>query len=153
MQLDFQRVTYDGDLEEADREALIDLVEQFEDAQDANAAEFNSAKEQVEELEGTVSEFEDAKDELITEVVSADAFSEVPLTEEQLEDADFEQVREWRAFVSETDASDEETDDNEEDAEFEDMGQQGPVNEGGDEDEGAEFARELVDGLSGVNAQ
>lgn len=152
MQLDFQRVTYDGDLEDADREALIDLVEQFEDAQDANAAEFNSAKEQLEDLDGTVSEFKDAKADLEDEVIEADAFSEVPLTEDQLRDASFEQVREWREFVSETDPADD-TDDDEEDAEFEDMGQQGPVNGDGDEDADAEFARELVDGLSGVNAQ
>ena len=56
MQLDFQKVTYNGDLEDADRESLIELVEKFQDAQEANAAEFEAAKEQVESLEGAFSE-------------------------------------------------------------------------------------------------
>jgi len=146
MQLDFQKVTYNGDLEDADRESLIELVEKFQDAQEANAAEFEAAKEQVESLEGAFSEYEDAKDDLIGEITEADRFEEVPLTEDELDAADFSKVREWHEFVHD------ESDTQEADKDFEDMGNPGPTHEDND-DETPEFAKELVDGLSGVSVE
>jgi hypothetical protein len=149
MQLNFTEVNYDGDLEAADKESLLGLVQRYEDAQEQNAAEFEAAKETVEELNGTVSEFEDAKEALVSEVADADRFSEVPLTEEQLEAQSFEQVREWKEFVEVESEPDED-----DDKEFDDMGTEGEINpEDGEGGEYDESVASIVDGLSGVNAE
>lgn len=155
MQLNFTEVNYDGELEDADHEALVGLVERFEEAQEENAAEFEAAKDKVEELNGTVSEYEDAKQSLVEEVADSEQFSEVPLDKDELETQSFSKVREWKDFVEaragESDSEEGEDGDGNGDGEFNDMGQKGATNTDGEEFD--DEASELVSELSGVVAE
>lgn len=148
--IEFSRVSYDGDLEDADREDLESLVGQYEEAQEANAAEFEAAKEQVESLEDVdVSDFHDARSDLIEGVTGYDSFEDSPVGEDDLEDASFGKLREWDAYFAaqdaEAEADDEEADD--EEADFDDMGEETPTDE---EPDDTEFAKQHLD-LGGVN--
>jgi len=152
MDLNFTKVTYDGDLSDFDADDLRELIKEFENAQESNVAEFNEAADKLDEVEDfDLDEYQDAKSDLIGDITEADAFEDVPLTEGDLEDADFGTVREWHDFVS-SQATDEGDEDG--DADFDDMGED-PDLDGGDGGEG-EFDSDLVevvDGLSGVNVQ
>lgn len=151
MDLNFKKVTYDGELADFSDEELRELVREFESAQESNVAEFNEAAETLDEVEeAELSEFEDARSALIEEITDAEQFDEVPLDEEGLEDCSFGKLREWREFVASD--LDEGEEGEEDDAEFDDMGQKGPVNP----EDGEDFddsVVEVIDGMSGVNIE
>lgn len=162
--MDFNKVNYDGDLEDRDQDDLIDLVEDFEKAQEANVAEFETAQEQLqdalddddasfEDVFGEVKDFASAKADLIGEVTEFDSFAESPLTEADLEDATFSKVREHYAYFADLDAEADARggggDEGGEDGEFSDMGQRAPTNDDVDDDE--EFARRHLGGMPGFN--
>lgn len=140
MQLNFTQVTYDGDLEDADRESLMELVQQYEEAQDENAAEFEAAKETVDDLEGATSEFEEADAELAEEVAE-----QTFLSDEEAEALSFARKREILSTAGE--ATEEDTED---DAEFDDMGTEGEVQPEEGEENFSSDSRDLIEGMSGV---
>lgn len=151
--LSFNKVTYDGDLTDFSADELRELVREFENAQESNVAEFETAADALEGVEQTdIEEFADARDALIESITDADAFSEVPLSADALTDCTFGELQEWKEFVSQGDAmaggcsgpAPEDT----EDKEFEDMGQDAPTHEETDDD--AAFADKYLD-INGVN--
>jgi hypothetical protein len=145
MDLNFNKVSYDGDLADFSEEELQELVEEFQTAQESNVAEFEKAAEALDEVDdSTIEDFEKARERLIGDITEAEAFDEVPLTEAALEDADFSELQEWRDFVAEQDTESDE----DEDAEFDDMGKESPVVDG-DEDE--DFVEEQLGDVPGLN--
>lgn len=159
--MDFQTINYDGDLEEADAEELRSIVSRFETAQDENVAEFKAAKEQTQDLLGEdadfealfgeVTDFTEAKDELVDEIGEMDAFAESPMDEEELRAASFSKVRSWHAHFSALDAEEAPEAEEAEEQEFEDMGQRAETHN--EEDEDIEFAEKYIGDLPGVNFQ
>lgn len=159
--MNFNQVNYDGDLEDADEEALRGLVSDFEKAQEANVAEFEAAKEQMSELLGDedasfedifgeVKDFADAKDELIAEITEFESFEESPVSEDDLGDASFSRVREYHAYFADLDAAEEAVEEDEE-QEFEDMGRRGETHT--EEDDDAAFAEKYLAGMPGFNTE
>lgn len=148
-ELNFNRVTYDDELSEFDKDELVELAREFEEAQESNVAEFERAAEALDGVdEQSISEFEEARESLVDEIVEADDFSEVPLSEEQLGDCSFDQLREWKEFVADsTEDSDNDEDGDGSEADFEDMGNQGPTHEEADD---AEFADEHLGDVPGL---
>ncbi len=147
MDLEFNKVTYDGELADFSEEELRELISEFETAQESNVAEFEQAAEAIDDVdESTIEEFEEAREALIDEIVEAETFDEVPLTEENLADEDFSDLRDWQDFVQDQSEADEEDGSNE--ADFDDMGKKSPVNP--DEDE-ADFAEEALSHVQGLN--
>jgi len=150
MDISFNKVTYDGELADFSEEELRELVREFESAQESNVAEFETAAEEMTDIDdSTIEDFEAAREEVIEEIVDADTFDEVPLSEAMLEEQDFSDLRDWQNFVQ--DQAESETDeDNESDggAEFDDMGKEAPTG-GSDDDE--DFADEALDNISGLS--
>jgi hypothetical protein len=146
MDLNFSKVSYDGELADFSEDDLRELVGEYEDAQESNVAEFETAAEAIGDYdEETIEDFEKAREELVEDIVAADTFDEVPVGREALEDADFSELQEWRDFVAETP---DETDDAEADEGGDgDFGTKGPVNETGDE---TDFADEALDSMPGL---
>ncbi|UBF19595.1 hypothetical protein HRTV-10_gp11 [Halorubrum tailed virus 10] len=139
--MDFQKVTFDTDLDEMEADDLADLVRQFSEAQEQNIAEFESASETIEGLEGRVSEVQDFDAELTEEL------SEVsPLGEDELANFSISRKRELLAEFAEAD-EDEEEEDEDEEAEFSDMGQRGETH---DEDAERNFAEEYLGDIPGL---
>ncbi|WP_372611633.1 hypothetical protein [Halomonas sp.] len=160
--MDFNQVNYDGDLEGRDSDELVGLVEDFEKAQEANVAEFNDAKEQMQEmlgddadfdaLFGEVQDFASAKSEIISEITEFDSFDGSPVSEADLKDADFNKVREYHVYFANLDAEAEEADAKEEEKpEFNDMGKRSPTHDDDKADE--EFAKQHLSGMPGFNPQ
>ena len=155
--MDFNTINYDGDLDSADEDELRSLVGEFEKAQETNVAEFEAAKEQMQELVGDdadfealfgeVTDFAEAKDELIAETVEFKSFEDSPMGEDDLRGASFSKVREWHAHFAALDAEPDEGADEEQ--EFEDMGTRGETHVEGDDDE--DFARKYLGGMPGFN--
>lgn len=149
-------VTFDGDLEDADREDLVDAVESFEKAQEENAAEFEAAQDKLkealgedtefDELFGEVEEFATAKDSLIEEITEFESFEEAPLKESVLEASDFDELREYKAYFADLDAD---SDGDGGDGDFSDMGERQPTETGEDVDADQEFAEEYLHGMAG----
>lgn len=147
MDLNFNKVTYDGDLADFSEDELRELVREFENAQESNVAEFETAAEALDGIEeADIEEFADARERLIDSITEAEAFSEVPLSEDALAEQSFGELQEWDEFVSEFDSADESEEGA--DGEFDDMGQEAPTREETDAD--AEFADKYLD-ISGVN--
>lgn len=145
MDLSFTKVTFDGDLAEFSEDELRGLISEFENAQESNVAEFNQAASKLDEVESLdLDEFQDAKDDLIGEITEADSFEAVPLTADELEAADFGKVRDWHDFVQA------QADDEAADADFEDMGEDPPVDDGDDGEYADDDLVEMIDGMSGV---
>lgn len=141
MDLEFTRVNYDGELSDFDEDELRELVGEFEDAQDANVAEFDEAVEQISDVdESKIEDFDAARSDLIESVSEAEAFEQVPLSADALEDCDFSELQEWSEFVSE------EQTDEEDDAEFSDMGTKSPV----DDEDQEDFAEEALEQMPGL---
>lgn len=151
MDLNFTKVTYDGDLSEFSEDDLRQLISEFENAQESNVAEFNQAADKLDEVEEIdYEEYEDARSALIGEITEADAFEDVPITEDELDAADFGKVRDWHNFVA---SADTDTDDDTE-TDFDDVGKDAPLDDGGDDEpEFDDRAVEIIDGMSGVNVQ
>lgn len=160
--MDFNQVNYEGDLEDAERDDLIALVRDFEKAQETNVAEFEAAKEQMQELVGDdnadfedlfgeVKDFASAKDELVAETVEFESFEDSPMDEDDLREASFSKVREWHAHFAALDAEADEADADEGDEgpDFEDMGKRGETHS--EEDEDAAFASKYLAGMPGFD--
>jgi hypothetical protein len=147
MDLNFSEVSYDGDIEDAEAEQLRELVSQYEEAQSDNAAEFEAAKEKIEEVSDVqVSDFEDAREDLIETITDFDAFEGSPVSEDELDEATFSKLREWEAYFEEQ--ATEDTDEEETDEDFSDFGTESKVP---DDDEGDAELESVVGGVSGVN--
>lgn len=142
MDLTFKTINYDGELADFSEEELRELVGKFEQAEEANVAEFEKAVSAAEDTVDT-SEYDEACETLVDEITDHENFDEVPVGEEILEDADFEDLREWREFV----ADDEGESESEQDGEFDDFGTRSPTETGDDTD----FADDAVGEMSGVN--
>lgn len=152
MDLEFNEVTYDGDLDDADEEQLRSLVSDYEAAQDANAAEFEAAKDTLEGVEDVnVDEFHDARSGLIDEITDYDAFEASPITEDDLEAASFGKLREYDAYFADESVDDgDDADDEEDGSEFSDFGTQSPDDQDRDD---TEFAERYLGDLGGINIE
>jgi hypothetical protein len=148
MKFNFNKVDYEGDLVDFSDEELRELISEFETAQDSNVAEFERAAEATEEIdESIIEDFEDARETLITEIVEADAFDEVPMTEEKLAEEDFGELRDWQDFVAVSDPEGgEEGEGDGDDGGFNDFGTEAPVDNG----EETDFADEALEGMQGL---
>lgn len=146
MNLNFNKVGYDGELEDFSEDELRELVREFESAQDSNVAEFETAVEATEEFdESKISEFEEARQDLIDDIAGAEKFEDVPLTEDKLQDEDFSELQNWSDFVSDLDTQETETEGGEGASDF---GKEAPIQEEGEE---TDFADEALDGMQGLN--
>lgn len=140
--MDFQKVTFDTDLDEMEADELASLVRQFSEAQEQNIAEFEQASETIEGLEGRVSEVQEFDAELTDELAEAS-----PLGEDELAAFSISRKRELLAEFAEADEDEEEDDEEDEEAEFSDMGQRGETH---DEDAKADFAKEYLGDIPGL---
>jgi hypothetical protein len=151
MNLDFKKVSYEGDLSDFSEDELTQLISEFEAAQDSNVAEFEKAAEAATDIdESTIAEFEDAREDLIGDIVEAEEFDSIPLTEEKLGEEDFAELQEWKEFVAEQGSDSEVEPDADADggSDFDDMGKESPTS-GGDETE--DFADEALEDVQGLN--
>jgi len=149
MDFDITKVTIDGSVSDLSEEQLRKLVDEFQEAQESNVAEFERLAEEYDDVDDAVIEdFEDARTALIGEITEAETFDEVPLSEDALEDAKFSELREWREFVSEDTENDEEAEGGEADESFEDFGTRSPK-DGGDETEA--FVEDALGDVQGLN--
>lgn len=146
MELNFNKVTYDGDLAEFSEEDLRELISEFETAQESNVAEFEKAAEATDGVdESTIKDFETARSALIADITEAEAFDKVPLTEETLKDEDFSDLQDWKEFVADQESGSESETENEGD--FNDFGQESPTNT---DDETEDFVEEELGSMRGV---
>lgn len=150
MNLNFTKVSYDGDISDFSEDELKTLVEEFESAQDSNAAEFETAAEALDEVDSSnIEDFEEARTTLIADIVEAEAFDDVPVTEDTLEDEEttsFSDLQDWKDFVSEQDI---EPDEDEGEGTFDDMGTKSPVED--QSGEGADFVEGELETMPGIN--
>lgn len=146
MELNFNKVSYDGELEDFSEDELRELVGEFEDAQESNVAEFKTAVEATEGLdEGDLTEFEQAREDLLDSIVEHENFEEVPLSEDKLGEETFAELQDWSDFVADLgDDGETQTDD----SDSEDFGKRSPVQSDDDE---AEFVDEALGGMQGLN--
>lgn len=146
MDLNFNKVSYDGDLVDLSEEEMQDVIREFEKAQESNVAEFEKAADTLDGVdEADIEDFAEARADLIEDITGADGFEEVPLTEEKLEDEDFGDLREWKEFVADTGESEESEQD------FEDMGQKGETHGDDEGDDSPDFIESEIANISGVN--
>lgn len=146
MNLDFTKVGYDGELSDFSEEELRELVSEFETAQESNVAEFETAVEATDGLdENTINDFEDAREDLIEEIVEAEEFEQVPLSEAKLGEEDFADLQDWSDFVADLG---EEVSESEVDDDSSDFGKRAPT-EG--EEGSADFAEDAIGNMQGVN--
>jgi hypothetical protein len=139
--MDFQKVTFDTDLDEMEADELASLVRQFSEAQEQNIAEFEQASETIEGLEGRVSEVQDFDAELTEELAEVS-----PLGEDELASFSISRKRELLAEFAEAD-DDEDEEEVDEEAEFSDMGQRGETH---DEEAEADFAKQYLGDIPGL---
>lgn len=151
MDFDITKVTIDGNVDDLSQDQLRELVGKFQDAQDSNVAEFEKAMEATDGMDGsTIEDFEDARQGLIESITDAEAFDEVPLTEDALEDSEFSELQDWQDFVDAQAVEDggDEADEGGEGADFDDMGQKSPSDL---DDETEDFVEKELDGIQGLN--
>jgi hypothetical protein len=120
--MDFQKITFDDDLEDMEAEELRGLVREYDDAQSENITEFKQAVEEIDTLEGKVAEVAEFDAEL------TDKLTEVsPLAEDELSGFSVTRKRELLANFAEQEAEAEAEDDEGGAGEenFEDMGNRG----------------------------
>jgi hypothetical protein len=126
--MDFSKVTFDKDVDELEAEEARELISNFQTAQEQNIAEFEAASEQIDELEGTPSEFEEADEQLTAEVAEATFMSE-----DEAATLSFGRKREILADFSEVEEEDEETPEGDEGSDggatFSNMGQRGETHD------------------------
>jgi len=145
MNMDFSKVTFDKDVDELEGDEARELISDFKNAQEQNIAEFEAASEQIDDLEGTFDEFEDADEELTAEVAEATFMSE-----DEASGLSFSRKREILAEFSEEETEGVEDDvDDEGGAEFEDMGQRGETHN--EDEEKTAFAEEHLGDIGGLN--
>jgi hypothetical protein len=149
MELNFNKVDYDGDLSDFSEDELRELVGEFETAQDSNVAEFEKAVEATDEIdESTIEDFEAAREALIEDITGAEDFDEVPLTEEKLEDEDFSDLQNWKEFVAGGEPGDEADESSEGEGDFDDMGQKSPMET---DEETEDFVEAELGDVPGLN--
>jgi thioesterase domain-containing protein len=151
MDFDITKVTIDGSVSDLSEEQLRKLVDEFQEAQESNVAEFERLAEEYDDVDETVIEdFEDARTALIGEITEAETFDEVPLSEDALEDAKFSELQEWRDFVSEDseEAEDGSEADEEGEGTFDDFGKRSPKDNG---DETEDFVEDALGDVQGLN--
>lgn len=142
MDFDITKVTIDGNVDDLSEDQLRELVSKFQDANNSNIAEFEDAAESLDGVdENTIEDFEKARGDLIEDITEAEAFGEVPLTEDKLKDEDFSDLQDWKAFVTDQD------EDDSEDGNFDDMGQRTQT----DDEDVADFAEDEIGSMQGVN--
>jgi len=143
MDMNFTKVSFEDDLEDIeDAEELRGVIRKFQSAQDSNIAEFQEAKETLEDFEGRVGEAQDFKQEL------AESLSEVsPLSEEEALTYDMTRIRELIGEFSSTET--EEVEEQEEDGTFSNMGQRGETHD--DEEAEQKFAEEQLGNIKGLS--
>lgn len=140
MNLEFSKVTYDGELSDYSEDDLVDLVGEFQSAQSSNVSEFERAKDTLEGFEGRIGEAEEFKQEL------AESLSEVsPLSEDEAMEYDMTRIRTLIGEFS-GESRDEPA---EEESTFSDMGHRGETHSG--DDESRDFAEEHLGGIKGLN--
>jgi hypothetical protein len=145
MKLDFNKVGYDGELSDFSEDELRELVREFETAQDSNVAEFETAVEATDGLdESTISDFEQAREDLVEEIVDSEEFEQVPLSEDKLGEESFAELQDWSDFVADL-AEEEDVEDDESSTDF---GTRSPKPD--EEDEGADFAEEALSEMNGL---
>lgn len=149
MDLNFNKVNYDGELSDLSEDQLRETVREFETAQESNVAEFEKAAEAIDEVdESTIEDFEDAREALIEDITEAEQFEKVPLTEGALEDADFSELQDWRDFVSEQAVEDDGEEGEGEGEGFDDFGQKSPTDP---EDDEMDFVDRELESIQGLN--
>jgi hypothetical protein len=144
--MDFQRITFDADVDELEADEARELVSKFDSAQTENITAFEEASEKIEDLDGDLSEFEDADEDLTEDVVEATF-----LDEEEASALSFARKREVLAEFEEQEAVDDEGDEGDEGGEgnFNDMGTRGETH---NEEEAQEaFAEKHLGDISGLN--
>lgn len=139
--MNFQKVTYDGDLDDMEAEDLRAVVEEYEEAQDTNIEEFEDAKDTIEGLEGEVAEKAEFKAQRVEKLVEVS-----PLGEDDVENFSLSRVDSLIEEFTE-DSDDDGEDDEDEEPEFEDMGKRGETH---GEDETPTKFREQVESIPGV---
>ena len=151
MDFDITKVTIDGSVDDLSDEQLRELVGKFQDAHESNVAEFERASEALDGVdEDNIEDFETAREGLFEEITEAEAFDEVPLSEEALEDSSFSELQEWRDFVLDQESSEDSSDtENGEGEEFDDFGSKSPTNP--EDDEVEEFVEDTIGTMQGVN--
>jgi hypothetical protein len=143
--MDFSKVTFEKDVDDLEGDEARDLVSDFKSAQEQNISEFETASEQIEALEGTFDEFEDADEELTAEVAEATFMSE-----DEAEQLAFTRKREILAEFSEEEESiDEGTEGEGGDGKFEDMGQRGETHT---DEESKAFAEKHLGDIQGLGS-
>jgi hypothetical protein len=150
MDLNFNQVSYDGEIGDFSEDELRELISNFEDAQESNVAEFKQAVEALNDVdESKIEDFEKAREDLIEDVTEAEAFEDVPLTEDALEDSDFSELQEWRDFVEAQAEPEGEAGDEDDEGDFNDFGQKAPVDDGEDDED---FVEDVLNDVPGLNA-
>lgn len=144
MNMDFSKVTIDKDVDELEGDEARELISDFKNAQEQNIAEFEAASEQIDDLEGTFDEFEDADEELTAEVAEATFMSE-----DEASGLAFSRKREILAEFSAEETETVEDDVDDDGAEFEDMGQRGETHN--DEEAETAIAEKYLGDIGGLN--
>lgn len=142
MDMNFTKVSFDGDLEDIDdAEELRGVVQKFQSAQESNISEFEDAKDTLENFEGRVGEAQEFKEDL------AEDLSEVsPLSEEEALTYDMSRIRELIGeFTEETVEDDPES---ESPDSFSNMGQRGETHD--DEKAEATFVEDHLGDIQGL---
>lgn len=147
MDMNFTKVSFDGDLDEIeDEDELRGIVREFESAQDSNISEFKDAKDTLEGFEVRVGEAQEFKEDL------AETLSEVsPLSEDEAMTYEMSRMRELIGdFSDEADTADEPDEgDGGGSATFSDMGTSGETHD--DDGSRREFAEKHLGSVGGLN--
>lgn len=144
-------MTFDKSLDEFEAEEARELISDFQTAQESNIAEFEDAKDRIDDLEGDFAEFEDADEELTAEVADATFMSE-----DEAAGLSFARKREILADFSEEeeevedeDEDEDEDGDGDEEAEFSDFGTRGETHN--DDEETRAFAEDVLGDVNGLS--
>lgn len=140
--MDFQRITFETDVDELEAEEARELVDQFDSAQTENIAAFEEASDKIEDLDGDLSEFEEADEDLTEEVVEATF-----LDEDEASALSFARKREVLSEQQEEVEGD--GGEEGEEGEFSDMGTKGETHT--EDEEGSAVAEEYLGDIEGLN--
>jgi hypothetical protein len=121
--MDFQKITFDDDLEDMEADELRGLIREYDDAQSENISEFQQAVESIDTLEGKVAEVEEFDAELTEKL---DEIS--PLDEDELSEFSVTRKRELLTKFAEPEGDEPEGDEGGDEGgeeNFSDMGNRG----------------------------
>lgn len=145
--MDFQKVTFDTDVDELEAEDARELVTEFQNAQEQNIAEFEDASESIEALEGRV---QTAQEAALGEFDDEEALTEALVDASPLGEDDVAEFSVFRKadLLADFSADEEEADEGDAEAEFSNMGQRGETH---DEDEANRtFAEDHLGEIDGL---